>query len=239
MIGFFSTPPPAAAMADAAIIADRDVLSFDGVDDHVRIPAVPATAAGTIAVDIWIPASVPAEGSGIAYHQGRTGMAIEWSRAAGPGDVQIYAYGYQNSSFDEYLETALDSPAITFPVETWVRYVLTHGGGTYTEYLDGVAIRSGTTTGSLANPGTYGAIGAGNFSLSSTTAEFFGLQRLANVRDWSRKLTAGEVAAIDAETSDLVRSYPLDEGTGSTAGNDGSALSADGTIIGASWVFVP
>jgi hypothetical protein len=84
----------------------------------------------------------------------------------------------------------------------------------------------------------YGAIGAFNNSTTTGAVLAFFTGRVANVRQYNRVLSAGELSTIDSVTSGLIRHYVLDEGTGTTAGDDGSDAS-NGTLIGGTWEAIP
>ncbi len=194
-------------------------LTFDGVDDHVRLPAN-ATAgldAVTVAAEVWIDPAQPTPY--FLWGLGNTG-------ADGVGNGYLFATGdtlRASISATDWRGEQTAGTGRSLGRGAWHQLTYTLAGGTATLWLDGVAVA--TRTGVTVTPGALGngTTAANHLGRSLYSADRYFRGRMRNVSLWNRALGAGEVAALPGNATRV-----LDVGLGALKV---PALIGEGTVV--------
>lgn len=189
----------AAVLGGAGVVAGRfgGALSFDGVDDSVRLPYAPSTAlgAGDFTVSTWLRyQATGTTGDQVvfwAYGAGATERGM-WLRAQ-PGRDRLHAYLQTDAGIAEV--PGPDPSATTaFGDGAWHHVVLRRSGGTVALLVDGTQVGAAPLTGSLTYGDTFAVDG---FQLA---AKPDGTNRLKGALD---EFTVHRRALSTAELADL------------------------------------
>ena len=200
-------------------------LRFDGVDDRIQATSKTLTTF-TFVMRVRFNSLTPA--GRCLFHMGSQGPCIYFNGTAEADPRKLYA-GYWTSSWAEISF----SSSVEVVADTFYQIALIRDGSTLKLYIDGTEVGSVAAT---TNPGTsltHGMrIGAAAFS---STPEEYLPGDFTDFRIYTDAKSASDLATIESNTTNLVRHYAFDEGTGSTVTDLGSD-NLDGTIIGATWV---
>ena len=203
-------------------------LRFDGVDDYVQATSKTLTTF-TFVMRVRF-TSLPS-GNATLFHMGSQGPTVILLGTSDPfGPRKLYGAYYTSAWAARDVISSIEVVA-----DTWYQIALIRDGSTLKLYIDGTERGSLSTTSAVGTTLTHGMrIGAAAFA--STPAEYLPGD-VTDFRIYTDAKSAGDLATIESNTTNLVRHYAFDEGTGSTVtdlGTDG----LDGTITGATWVEV-
>ncbi|MBK7393707.1 MAG: hypothetical protein IPI64_10475 [Chloracidobacterium sp.] len=176
-------------------------FGFDGSGDYVTTPDnAKWDLTGDFTIDAWIN---PVDGVGteriISAGNENQGAFNLWTLGYGNngawGGGQRLNFAYWAPGYVD-----INSNAITLNPGQWYHVALVRTGGTYTYYLDGVAVGSGSITTAALNGGTTGAI------IGARYDQFLGIAEFANGKQdeielFNRALSAGEIQSIYAANS--------------------------------------
>jgi hypothetical protein len=200
-------------------------LSFDGVDDSVRIADSDDWAFGTgeFTFMAWInPVSYTGSYQAIFDQHQNTYNWMEWY--LGPtGSITLGGrtggnfWGFKN----------IDGSSLS----GWHHITFTHHSGTdYRVYLDGVEVNPGPSSYGY-NAGNYNAPAA--IGSKSDLREFFN-GKIDELSIWGRALSEAEIqehyVGISSDYNGIIGLWHMDEGLGGTA-SDSSGNNHDGTLI--------
>jgi hypothetical protein len=213
-----------------AISGSNNVLSFDGVDDGVAVPAFSAlNSPGQITVEAWFKQRqvlsnyhmlISNEGTGGVNNgwlilntatAGNSGNQISWRWYTGSGNVTINATG--------------------LTPDTWTHIAGTHNGTTGRIYINANLISSLNANFNPQN--SVGLrIGSGRYS----NPLFWWNGEIAEVRIWNHARTVEQISELKdvrlaGNEAGLVEYWKLDEATGTLV----NGLTNNGTIFGATW----
>lgn len=218
-------------------------LNFDGTDDYLDLSnkglGDPNNFGGTngkVSISLWLK---PTRSTGVVYDTilRRIG-GMHYMAIVGDGSNRFIRLMVWNEvASANYWPDSIS----TIPVDTWthVVFILEAGVG-YSFYINGVLDRSESVPGLVI--GNYGSSDSAFGAKLDSGASFFKGQ-IDDVRLYNRVLTAAEVSAMyksgqvtrkTVSNSGLVGYWPLNEGTGTVAG-DSSGNGNVGSISGATW----
>ena len=181
-------------------------LSFDGVDDAVRLPYSGRLPLGTkdFTVSLWF-----------RYTATTGDQPFLWMGGVGTPQPQVWLRGEPAGNHVRALITTRDGATAvhtTSVVTTgayndgqWHHAVLRRGGGQLTLSVDGTAVGTADVAGSVSRNSPFGVhIGQRVDSLQYLTGS------IDEVRVWDRLLTEGELAAPHPATDGTVLWLPMD-----------------------------
>ncbi len=186
-------------------------LSFDGVDDAVRLPYSDRLPLGTkdFTASLWF-----------RYTATTGDQPFLWMGGVGTTQPQVWLRGEPAGNHVRALITTRDGATTvhtTSVVTTgayndgeWHRAVLRRGGGQLTLSVDGTAVSTADVLGSVSRNSPFGVhIGQRMDSLQYFTGS------IDEVHVWDRVLTDDELAAQDPPTAGTVLWLPMDHVSGS------------------------
>lgn len=197
-------------------------FTFDGVDDRAEAPLGLAFPAGADwSLELWFRLPFAEMGAGpffTAYVSENELLSYHFKHAdtLRRSGIGTDAYASETSCV-EYSRLADAQDDI---YDRWVHLVISHDGNSPSYYYDGMFTRRNSQLRLDVGPAVIVLGGV----RPCFTAEHSSLS-LANVRIWSRGLTAAEVAALATgappaiDALGLVSWWPLDEGSGQSARN--------------------
>jgi hypothetical protein len=239
----------------------QTALRLDGVNDYVTMGAAPGLNTSTFTLECWVKPAGTAGGilGGVTATTGSGGVNAIPLVTKGRGESDTPANincGYflgltpaGNVAADfEATGGGLNYPITgtgTVVFNAWNHVAVTYGAGVWTTYINGVLDRTLTLTGTpVPEPNTIQRFALGSALNSTGATEGFLQGDLDNVRVWNVVRTAAQIQAsfaqvISVATPGLIGNYRLDEGTGLTTVNAGSATgTTPGTLTnGPLWVM--
>ena len=211
--------------------ATSSSLSFNGINNSVRIPDVNYAGVNSFTIEAWVkPNNIT---SNPYYEIARQQGAPNW----------IFSFQDYGTilSFGLYTTTGyaeLDAPitASSFTDGNWHHVAATYDGVNCRVYKDGVLIGTSNKTGNIVFASQYGLT---TYIGAYSGGEYFnGL--IDEVRFWNTtrtqaQLDANKLISLPVNTTGLTAYYKFDEGTGTTT-NDASGNGNHGTLVnGTSW----
>lgn len=192
-------------------------LDFDGVNDNVSIgnAALGTAMSAAYTMSVWLKRGRLSTKEDI--FRGNNSDSLHFNFNAN-NTLRIYHAGTTPNA---------TTTSATYYDYGWHMYTATYNGSTIKIYRDATEIATQGVTGSLGLDGTL--------TLNSAVGDFFkGLMDEARI--WNVALTPTEITELyyrnTVRSTNLQRSYVLDEGSGTTA-TDTSSNAVDGTIAGA------
>ncbi|MEQ1920898.1 MAG: LamG-like jellyroll fold domain-containing protein [Pyrinomonadaceae bacterium] len=171
-------------------------FGFDGSGDYVTTPDNGKwDLTGDFTIDAWIN---PVDGVGteriVSAGNENQGAFNLWT--LGYGDNAAWGGG-QRLNFAYWAPGYVDinSNAITLSPGRWYHVAFVRSGGTYTYYLDGVAVGSGSMTTAALNGGTTGAIIGARYDQFLGIAEFAN-GKLDEIEIFNNDLSPSEIQSI-------------------------------------------
>ena len=165
----------------AARVAGRSgsALSFDGVDDLVRIPdAGPLNLASELTVEAWVAPTATSGRRSVLFKGRRT--ELSYALYAGPKPSGQVSTGGERGSAKAPVELSADA---------WTHLAVTYDGTTLRLFVDGAQVDASAARNGPLTPGD-GALTIGG---NDVWGEWFA-GRIDDVRVYDRTLTAAEVA---------------------------------------------
>ncbi len=229
-------------------------VQFDGTNDYVTFGAAPGLGASTFTVETWFKWT----GGGAITTSGTGGLtSVIPLVAKGRGEAEAsnldmnYLLGIQGGVLGADFEEGAGqtTPGLNHPLlgvttvtpNVWHHAAVTFDGSTMLIYLDGVL--DGTLAlgaGHLPRSDSIQHAGIGTGLTSTGVAGGFFAGVIDEARVWNVARSAGQISAamgseITAQAG-LLGAWHLNEGSGTTTANSGSA-SANGTLTnGPTWV---
>ncbi|GGP52131.1 sialidase family protein [Saccharothrix coeruleofusca] len=189
----------AAALGDPAVVTGKvgGALSFDGVDDAVRLPYAPSTALGSgdFTTSAWVQYRATSTTADQvlfwAYGSGSTERNL-WLRAQ-PGRDRLHAYVQTDAGVAE-VSAPDQSTAVAFGDGTWHHVTLRRSGDSVALLVDGAQLGSAAVSGSLTYGDTFAVDGFRLGAKPDGTNRFKGL--LDDFTIHRRALTDVELTAL-------------------------------------------
>jgi len=221
------------AVSDAPAIetpvGGKAQLLFDGVDDHIELPA-DGLGTGEIeafTAELWLRVTASPGNWGYALirsHDANIGSSIYWLGVNGADTSKLYYGAAANGQHADGNTGVLIDNA-------WHHLALTYDGNVQSVYLDGV-LKATKEIGAITNNRSGNKIAIGS-SVSNPSNRPIGGQ-IAEVRIWDYARSAAEILAakdlqLGGSEDGLVGYWPLAEGYGTTA-TDLSTSGNDGTM---------
>ena len=160
-------------------------FSFDGVDDTVSVPDDPAwSLPGDFTIETWVNFAgySPVAQALLSQDEGY-GVTTKWIFWARNSNDLTFEYGTQGS--DSIPVSVAWHPNLS----QWYHLAVTRSGSTFTLYIDGVAVDTGTDTARLADAVAPLTLGWGE-------TDWFFEGRLDEPAIYQRALSGAEIAAI-------------------------------------------
>ncbi|WP_439516432.1 LamG-like jellyroll fold domain-containing protein, partial [Sediminibacterium sp.] len=211
--------------------ATSSSLSFNGINNSVRIPDVNYAGVNSFTIEAWVkPNNIT---SNPYYEIARQQGAPNWIFSFQDYGT-ILSFGLNTTT--GYAE--LDAPIIasSFTDGNWHHVAATYDGTNCRVYKDGVLIGTSNKTGNIVFASQYGLT---TYIGAYSGGEYFnGL--IDEVRFWNTtrtqaQLDANKLISLPVNTTGLTAYYKFDEGTGTTT-NDASGNGNHGTLVnGTSW----
>ena len=193
-------------------------MSFDGVDDYVKVSSLPATYE-EVTVSSWVKYGAnPDSFNGMIFWKGDFELNL-YSRGVTADYIRFAANGVQST-------IPLSHPSLDW--SEWIHLLGTYDGSIIKIYLNGTLIDDNFGTGIVDTSGLVPGIGG------RASGDLAWNGQISDVRIYNRALSAEEVEQLykgyDMRNG-LVGHWPLNEGQGTTA-YDRSGNGNDGTLIG-------
>lgn len=215
--------------------ARRSVLTFDGVDDCIKIGVhAQHKVQRDLTLEAWICATSQKQWGGIVsriFDTGNTesgyGLTLD-----GVSGIWCGLRTVSGPGGNFYFSTGKD----TLPLSTWHHVAATYDGKQVCTYIDGELKTTTPISGDITHEPDH-ALTIGAYADND---EFFGFSgKIAEVRIWKivrtqAELRAAMIQALRGDEVGLVGYWPLDEGSGDTV-RDRSRSGLDGKIAGAVW----
>ncbi|MDJ1179191.1 hypothetical protein PJF56_09965 [Roseofilum sp. BLCC_M91] len=206
----------------------QSVLTFDGIDDYISVEDRPSLQISTYTVEVWVKPN------------GKPNQA--WKGIVGkPGrnyHIWIHNAGYVHHRFHTNKSTnagAPNTPNGSLAWDRWSHVAITNDGTTAKTYINGELKAEGLTGGTLIVDKTPLYVAR---RLDEASGNYFKGQ-IADLRIWNQVRSPEEIKnrmgqRLTGNESGLVAYWPLNEGSGTTAG-DKTSNGNQGTIHGATW----
>jgi len=228
-------------------------IQFDGLNDYVTFGTASGLGSSAFTIEIWFKRT----GTGATTSTGTGGVTayplLAKGRSESDGSTKDMNYflgintsGKLVADFEEGAGQA--TPGLNHPVtgittivnNTWYHAAATYDGASWNLYLNG-NLEKTLAVGRLPQSASiqHASIGSALNSTGSSSGNFKGVLDEARVWNYARtqaQISASRSAEITATTG-LVGYWKMNEGTGTTAANTGSASSANGSLRnGPTWV---
>lgn len=202
--------PPAAPAAKLA-----KVMSFDGVDDSIEVPAY-ANPTSALTVSLWARSATPTWNEHGCLVSKRNAFVLHPWKGERKVELMLWVNGV-------YVSTSFTPPEI----QEWHCYTGTYDGSAIRLYVDGVQVATAPASGAVAADAA-GAMSIGHDKGYAPTERNFRGQ-IADVQLWSvaraqADIQAGMYSRLTGNESGLAGYWPLDRGAGDLSPNKRNGL---------------
>lgn len=201
-------------------LAYRPVLSFDGVDDYVDIPASSVFNVNNLTIEGYVK---------LITYNNRIDSLL---RVEGQSSW-LYELANYNGGINFFIHdgtTSYECIGSKPPLNVYKHWACTYDGSTMKVYLDGILENSVSYTGGINMITT--AVYIAKVGTYYTNAQIFEL-RVWNTARTQQQIQDNMNKRLTGTETGLIAYYKLDEGTGTIATD--SAGTNNGTIYGATW----
>jgi hypothetical protein len=201
-------------------------LAFDGVDDHVTIPASTWFNGGDFTIESWVKLNEYTNWAKIIdFGNGELDdnvILCASDQLSGKPSLQIY-----NKSGPSFTLTATD-PIV---INTWTHLAATLQGMTAKLYVNGVEV----ATNNLTQPPNNVTRSQNYIAKSNKASDDFLNGKIDELRIWNVAKTAEQIqqnlgVQLNGDESNLVAYWPFDERTGTVVA-DSTSGAKDGTLV--------